>query len=269
MLVGSYSFAAELAPPSRRTEALGLYGLASAIPAILFVPAGPWMLAGVGPAATAILAALLALAGLAGLSALPARAADPGDGDHRRSLPDLRLAAWPAVALAIGAVATGVTITFLPVAHPELSPALVMVALLIGNLSSACARWASGRPIDRRGPTAAVTGGVMAAVFGMLCLSRTGGVAVIAGTAIVGCAFGILQSATLAQLLGRARPSEIDGAGALWNGAYDAGFGVGGLAFGGLATRLNYGASFTVTALGLTILACLIFWRFEARDGNK
>jgi predicted MFS family arabinose efflux permease len=227
------------------------------------------MLAGVGPAATAILAALLALAGLAGLSALPARAADPGDGDHRRSLPDLRLAAWPAVALAIGAVATGVTITFLPVAHPELSPALVMVALLIGNLSSACARWASGRPIDRRGPTAAVTGGVMAAVFGMLCLSRTGGVAVIAGTAIVGCAFGILQSATLAQLLGRARPSEIDGAGALWNGAYDAGFGVGGLAFGGLATRLNYGASFTVTALGLTILACLIFWRFEARDGNK
>lgn len=268
MLVGSYSFAAELAPASRRTEALGLYGLASAIPAILCVPLGPWSLATFGSAATAILAAILAIVGLACVPALPLRAAHAG-GDQPRPLPALQRIAWPTTSLAVGAMVTGVTITFLPAAHPELSQGMIMLAMLVQNIFSAGVRWISGRPIDRRGPEAAIIGGVVAAVLGALCLSQSGAPAVIAGMVIVGIAFGVLQSATLAQLLDRVSPSEIDGAGALWNGAYDGGFGVGGLAFGGLATVIGYAASFVVTALGLALIASYFFQRFERANEPK
>ena len=72
-----------------------------------------------------------------------------------------------------------------------------------------------------------------------------------------GIAFGVLQTATLAELLARAAPSQVDGASALWNGAYDAGLGIGGIAFGGLATAVGFSTAFVATAGVSTLVALL------------
>jgi len=265
LLVAACGFATLLAPPTRRAEALGVYGVASAIPAIICVPLGPWALAQFGPAPMAVITAALALAGLAGLAMLPRIATRSEDGGHAHSLPALRFAIWPAVSLAIGAVIVGATVTFLPIAHPEAGQGTIMLALLIQGLASATARWAAGRPIDRRGPQGAAIGGVGLALVATALLALPGSVAVIAGMAMSGIAFGVLQSATLAQLMARTTPAQVDGAGALWNGAYDAGLGIGGLAFGVLAPSLGYAASFVITAVGLSLVAFLVFHRFEAQ----
>ncbi|AZO28448.1 MAG: hypothetical protein EOQ30_18710 [Mesorhizobium sp.] len=70
----------------------------------------------------------------------------------------------------------------------------------------------------------------------------------LAGMLLSGMAFGVLQSATVADILSRAAPSQADGAGALWNVAYDAGLGVGGLAVAALATSVGFSVAFVATA---------------------
>lgn len=264
LLVAACGLAATLAPPARRAEAMGLYGVASAIPAILCVPLGPWALASFGPATTALAATLLALTGLAGLAALPAQAA-PVEAAAPHKLPPLRAAAWPLSALALGAIVVGATITFLPLAHPEAGTGTIMLALLIQGLAAAAARWAAGRPVDRHGPQRALIAGAALAIFAMLCLALPGGTAVIAGMALSGVAFGVLQSASLAQLLRRVPAAQADGASALWNAAYDAGLGVGGMALGALAATAGYAAAFVIAAAGLAAIALLVFRRCETR----
>jgi len=264
LLVAACGLAATLAPPTRRAEAMGLYGVASAIPAIACVPLGPWALVQFGPGTTALAATALALAGLAGLAALPAQAG-PTEAAAPHPLPPLRAAAWPLAALALGAIVVGATITFLPLAHPEAGTGTIMLALLIQGLAAAGARWAAGRPVDRHGPEGAMIAGVATAIGAMLCLALSGGAAVIAGMALSGVAFGVLQSASLAQLLRRVPAAQADGASALWNAAYDAGLGAGGLALGALAATTGYAAAFVIAAAGLAAAATLIFRRCEAR----
>ncbi|WBY09342.1 MFS transporter [Sphingomonas sp. 7/4-4] len=263
LLVAACGLAATLAPPTQRAEAMGIYGVASAIPAILCVPLGPWALSAFGPAATATIATALALAGLVSLAHLPRRE-ERVDAAHH-SLPALRSAAWPATSLALGAIVIGATITFLPLAHREASTGTIMLALLIQGLAAATARWAAGRPVDRHGPQGAMIAGIALAVIAMLCLAFSGDIAVLAGMALSGVAFGVLQSASLAQLLSRAAPNQIDGASALWNAAYDAGLGLGGLAFGVLAATTGYAAAFVAAGAGLAALALLVFRLCEAR----
>jgi len=264
LLVAACGLAATLAPPARRAEAMGVYGVASAIPAILCVPLGPWALAAFGPATMAVATAALALAGLASLAALPDRAQHGGAHTYSRRMPALRDMAWPAACLALGAIVIGATITFLPLAHHEVGTGTIMLALLIQGLASAAARAAAGRPIDRHGPQGAMIGGVMLAVGAMLLLALPGAAAILSGMALGGVAFGILQSASLAQLLNRAPPTHADGISALWNAAYDAGLGLGGLAFGALATATGYAAAFIAVAAGLAAFALLVFRLCEA-----
>lgn len=265
LLVAACGLAVLLAPASRRAEAMGFYGMASAIPAIACVPLGPWMVAQFEPRTISLVAAGLVLAGLWG-ALMPFASAGSLQADpHSHRAPPLRLAAWPVIALGTGAIVVGATITFLPIAHPEASPGGIAAALLLQGLAGAVARWAAGRPIDRKGPRAAAVGGAAMALVGALCLALPGDMAVIAGALVSGGAFGVLQSASLSQLMARAGPTGGDGVGALWNGAYDAGLGIGGVAFGLLAAGVGYAAAFVVLTVGLALLALLTFQLFEGR----
>ena len=269
LLVATCGLAAALAPPARRAEALGIYGVASAIPAIVCVPLGPWVLAKFGASPIALTATFLGLLGLVGIALLPASAGEGGAADseaHPHSMPALRTAAWPSVALGIGAIATGLTITFVPLAHPEASSATIMLALLVQGLGSAVARWAVGRSIDRHGPNQALAIGVVQIIAGLLCLALSGTIAVLAGMALCGIGFGILQSASLAALLQRCNPAQMDGASALWNAAYDTGLGIGGLAFGMLVATMSYPAAFIWAAFTLSLLAFAIPRQFRTPE---
>jgi predicted MFS family arabinose efflux permease len=265
LLVAACGLATRLAPATRRAEALGIYGLASAVPAIICVPIGPWALTAVGQQGVAGIAAVTALAALAGVALLPESGSAPPSDQNTVRLPMLRDAAWPAVALGVGAVVVGATVTFLPAAHPEVGTNTIAFGLLLQGLASATARWASGRPIDRHGPEGAIIGGIAASIASVGCLAMPGTVAVVCGMAVSGIAFGILQGATLAQLLRRVSPDQSDGASALWNGAYDAGLGVGGLAVGAVASAGGFTAAFIVTGIALAAIAFATFRGVEVK----
>ncbi|UIJ47109.1 MFS transporter [Sphingomonas cannabina] len=264
LLVAACGLAAALAPPTRRAEAMGVYGLASAIPAILCVPLGPWVLAQLGPGAIGVVAAAVTLPGLACLVALPRHGNQPEQAPHSHRLPQLRGAAWPAVAIALSAIVIGATITFLPLAHKEIGTGTIVLALLLQGLGSAVARWASGRPVDRHGPQGAMTIGLALAVGAIVVLAFEGSTAVLAGVTLSGVAFGIVQTASLAQLLDRTPAGQADGASALWNAAYDAGLGMGGFVLGALATTSGYAAAFAITGGGIAVVALLVLQLFEA-----
>ena len=268
LLVAACGLAASLAPASRRAEAMGVYGLASALPAILGVPLGPLALASFGPTTTAGIAAILGLGALAGLAAFPGRSAAAEGQQRPHPRPALRASAWPAGALAIGAIAVGATVTFLPLAHREVAATTITMALLLQGVASAAARWAVGRSIDRHGPNKAVIVGVASTTVAMLCLALPGDMAVIAGMVGSGAAFGLLQSATFTQLLQRVAPTQADGASAVWNAAYDAGLGLGGFGIGALAAAAGFAAAFAIAAIGVAAMACVLFLLCEARRAS-
>jgi len=271
LLVVTFGLAAAMAPPARRTEAMGVYGVASALPAIACIPLGPWLLSAFGPSSAAAIATFLGLVGVVGVALLPASVHEDGAADSEappRGMPALHRVAWPSIALAIGAIATGITVTFLPLAHPEQSSAAIVLALLIQGLTTAAARWAVGRSIDRHGSKGALVIGVAQIIAGLLSLALPSTMAVLAGMALCGIGFGILQSASLAALLRGCTPAQFDRASALWNAAYDAGLGIGGLAFGILATMLSFHSAFLLAAAALSLLACLALRLFRTPEAT-
>jgi len=77
---------------------------------------------------------------------------------------------------------------------------------------------------------------------------------VVAGMAVFGAGFGLAQAASLNAMLQRARRSQFGTVNAVWNAAYDLGWGVGAIGIGMLVTTAGYATAFAVTA-ALTLLA--------------
>jgi len=255
LLVAAGGLSAQMAPPSRRAEAMSISGVASAVPAIVAVPLGPWVLTNLGAGWTAVCAAAVAFTALAAIAVLPSERKIETDEAH--CLPPLGAAIGPAISLGCGAVLVGATVTFLPLAHPEAASGTVTLGLLLQGLGAAVTRWLSARHVDRHGTRLPMLAGLAACVVAAIGLAAAGEAEVLFGMLLSGIAFGVLQTATLAELLARAAPSQVDGASALWNGAYDAGLGIGGIAFGGLATAVGFSTAFVATAGVSTLVALL------------
>jgi len=77
----------------------------------------------------------------------------------------------------------------------------------------------------------------------------------IAGMALFGIGFGIIQNVTFTLLIDRGPASGYGTASALWNLAYDAGYGAGPVAFGIFVGCTGYPAAFALT--GMLMLAAL------------
>jgi MFS family permease len=73
---------------------------------------------------------------------------------------------------------------------------------------------------------------------------------------LFGTGFGITQNVTFALMIDRAPASGYGTASALWNLAYDAGYGAGPAAFGVFAGCTGYPAAFALT--GTLMLAALV-----------
>jgi predicted MFS family arabinose efflux permease len=88
--------------------------------------------------------------------------------------------------------------------------------------------------------------------------------------AIFGTGFGIAQNATFAMMIDRVPASGYGAASALWNLAYDAGYGAGPAALGLLAARAGYGAAFAATVV-IMLGAVRPSWRERrsARAGRR
>ncbi|MFD5396845.1 MFS transporter [Streptomyces sp. NPDC127097] len=266
-VVAGGALTASLIPPERRGEGLALVGIVSGVPSLVALPLGVWLVGQVGYAPVCLAGGLAALAAIVSVPGLPDR--EPASERSVTMLSGLRTAALlrPAVVFAAAALAAGIIVTFLPLAVPSASLGLVSVALFAQSAAATVARWVAGRHSDRHGPAGLVLPGLAAAAAGTLLIAMTHRpVAVMAGVALFGIGFGVIQNATLTLMYARVSAAGYGTVSALWNFAYDAGMGAGALGFGVLADGVGYPLAFTLTA-ALMLTAVAPAWR-DRRPGE-
>jgi MFS family permease len=257
--VATGALTATLLPPERRGEGLGLLGLVSGVPAIVALPAGVWLAGHHLAVAAAAMAAVTGLMPLVAVRWLPggheARSSST-TGEARRTVraPRMRGArrsarlAGPALRLpvifAVATIAAGVVDSFLPLAK-GIPSNLASAALLVSAITATLTRWRAGRYGDRHGHTRLLVPALAVTALGMAAMMALGSpVAVFAGMVLFGAGFGVLESATFALLIEQLPEAR---ASALWNLAYDAGYGAGPAVFGLICLHTGYPVAFALT----------------------
>lgn len=252
---------AELLPPKRRGEGLGLLGVVDSVPAVLALPLGVWLAGHYGFVLVAVLTTATALVALVAVPWMPRRAQiDETTAGHEK--PAGMLAALrhggqlrPFLIFASSTVAAGVIVSFVPLALTGRG-SIAATALFAQALAATFSRWWAGRNGDRHGHARLVIPGLALASAGMLVtVWLASPVAVLAGMCLFGVGFGILQNVTLMLMISRVPPSGIATANALWNVAYDAGYGAGPAVFGLFAGSVGYPIVFAMT--GVLMLTAL------------
>jgi predicted MFS family arabinose efflux permease len=252
----------ELAPPGRRGEALGLLGVAIALPAIFCTALGLWLAERFGYGTVFLLGAIAPLLGIAaifGIGAVPTPGRQPEAERIAGFFAGLGRGPLLRVFLifAITTTAAGVVVTFVPLAVASGSGLFSAAgALLVVGIASAAGRWWAGRFGDRRDPRLLLSPGLLAAAFGMVAFP-SGGVFLVIGAALFGVGFGLLQNATLVLTMGRVSESEYGLGSTLWNVAFDSGTGLGAFLFGFVIAAFGYSWAFHLCA-GLVASALVI-----------
>jgi MFS family permease len=248
---------AKLLPAERRGEGLGLLGLVSGVPAIVALPSGVWL------AGHHLAAAAAAMAAIAGLLPLVAIRWLPGGREERRTAgagrrPGTRgpgRMAGAALRLplifAAATVAAGVLDSFLPIAKGMPSN-LASAALLVQAVTATLSRWQAGKRGDRYGHARLLIPALAVAALGMAAMMALGSpVVIFAGMALFGAGFGVIENATFALMIEQLPEAK---ASALWNLAYDAGYGAGPAVFGLICVRTGYPAAFALTSALILIV---------------
>jgi MFS family permease len=245
------SLVASIVPPERRGEGLGLYGFIVNVPAVVGLPLGVWLAAHAGYPTVFIIAGLGALAGIAAVPGLPAVEA-PAHEEPVGVLAGLLTPALarPAIVFSATAMAAGVIVTFLPLAAIHASGNVIATALFVQAAASTLSRWYAGRLGDRLGHAALLIPGVLLATIGMATLILIASTpAIMIGMVLFGIGFGITQNATLTLMFDRVSPSGYDAVSAVWNVGYDAGLGIGAVAFGVVSTHTGYPIAFALLSV--------------------
>ena len=252
-------------PAERRGEGIGLAGVVACVPAIVALPSGVWLAQNTGYVVVIAITAISALAPLAATPWLANPAGQQAGRGHAGTeaapaglLSSLRSGDMlrPGLVFAATTIAAGVVASFLPLAA-GVSAGVATLGLFAQAVTATASRWWAGRRGDRHGHAGLLIPGLLTAAAGMASLIWVSApVVVIAGMCLFGIGFGIAQNTTFALMLDRAPASGYGTASALWNLAYDAGYGTGPIVFGVFVAHTGYPAAFALT--GLLILAALV-----------
>jgi predicted MFS family arabinose efflux permease len=249
---------AKLLPPERRGEGLGLLGVVSGVPAIVALPAGVWLAGHHLAAAAAAMAGTAAVLPLAAIRWLPGgrEARNTARTGHPRSARSSGRMAAAALRLplifAAATIAAGVLDSFLPLAK-GIPSNLASAALLVQAVTATLSRWQAGKHGDRYGHARLLIPALAVAALSMAAMIVLGSpVVIFAGMVLFGAGFGVIENATFALLIEQLPEAK---ASALWNLAYDAGYGAGPAVFGLICVSTGYPVAFALT--GALILATL------------
>ncbi|WP_371405091.1 MFS transporter [Kribbella sp. NBC_00662] len=250
LVVGAVALVADLTPSTRRGEALGVYGVAVGVPAVIGLPLGVYLINVIGFGALFVLAAIASLAGLLALVGLPAKV-NTAEEQHVKVLGGLRRSGLltPTLMFAAVTVAAGISVTFLPLAVAGDKQSLVATALLLQAIAAPIARWLAGRYADRTGPAKLLAPALILAAIGAGSLVfLPSAVAILIGSTCFGIGFGAAQNLTLTLMYNRVDRSRYGQVSALWNLAYDGGWGAGALIFGAVVGGVGFSVAFALTA---------------------
>jgi len=249
LVVGAVALVAEVSPADRRSEAFGVYGLAVGLPAVIGLPLGVYLTNVVGFDALFVLAAVTSCAGLVALGGMPRTTSV--EEQHVKVLGGLRGSGllMPTFVFAAVTIAAGISVTFLPLAVAEDKHSLVAAALLMQAITAPAARWLAGRYGDRVGPAKLLPPALILAALGAGALVFIGtAVAIVVGSTLFGIGFGAAQNLTLTLMYNRVPKSRYGQVSALWNLAYDGGWGIGAIIFGAVVAGTGYPLAFGLTA---------------------
>jgi len=243
------TLAAQVAPPGRRGESIGLYGLAIAIPNLVAVPAGAALVLGGHVGWLSWLAASPVLGVLVVPLLVRSVGPHPGPGPAGSGRAAVLAALAPSTVLFVVTMAGGGLVTFLPIERPD--GVLATVALLVFGVTGAVTRWRAGMLADRLGtgrllPLALVVAaiGLVVTVVGL----DAGAGWVLAGVAVFGAGFGAAQNLTLVAAFARAGASGTTTASAMWNASFDAGTATGALVLGLVAAGIGLDRTYLLVA---------------------
>ncbi len=242
------TYVTDIAPPQRRGEAMGAYGISFNLAMVVtpgiglaLIAAGwPWLFAA---------AALLALM-TAGLSAMLPES--PGHGSGERVPLISKEALLPATIMGLFALSYGGLVSFVPIFAPERDLpgagwffAAYAIALMVS-------RQAAGKLSDRFGRKLMVVPGLLAAALSLLLLAFTPSAAGFLGSAaLYGLAFAMIQPALMALAIDRAgseSPGQRGAAMATFSLAMDLGIGLGSFGLGLVASAVGIPAMFGFSA---------------------
>lgn len=269
------TLAALLVPADRRGEGLGLFGVFVTVPGVVALPGGVWLAGHFGYPIVAALTAASALIPLIVLAWLPGRMASaeatPG---AEASQPAGLLAGLrefgqrrPALIFAASTFAAGVVVSFLPLTS-GVSRNVAAIGLLAQALTATVSRWWAGRRGDRVGHGRLLAPALAIASVGLAGLIWLASpVTVIIGMCLFGAGFGILENATFALMIDRAPSADLGTASAIWNLAYDGGYGAGPAVFGLFVGFCGYPVAFAL--VGLLMLIALPSARRERAGGSR
>ena len=260
-VTGSAAVAA-LVGAERRGEAIGVYGLAVAVPNLVLLPAGPWIAETAGYWVVFVMSALtvagipaaLRLASALHLSApeLHPEAAfshDPADPESAA----YRQLVQPVLILLAVTLAGGAVVTFTPQMID--SAGLAAAGLLLMGLAAAVARWRIGLFADRHGaqrflvPLVPLTGAAMALLaWSVADADSVRVVSFLVAMPLVGLCYGGLQNLTLVISFEVVSRRHHNLASAVWNVGFDAGTALGSVAVGIIAQLTSFTTAFLVAA---------------------
>ncbi|MFD7204658.1 MFS transporter [Streptomyces sp. NPDC059893] len=260
--------AAILAPPGRQGAAIGLYGLALALPQMVLTPAAPALAATLTLPVIITCGALpvLALPFTRGLGrAVNSRTMTPSPQQEAAAAPTttvLRRILLPLATLLSVTSAGGAVLTFTPQFAGR--PALAVTALFLFTATAAGARWVCGVLADRFAPRPLTC---------ILLITACAGLALIAvsvrsdqpplaglpaGLVLLGAAYGGLQSITLVQALADAGAENRQTTSVAWNIGYDSGTGLGSLLLGLAAQVTTFSTGFTALSAAMALAAAVV-----------
>ncbi|WP_372345311.1 MFS transporter [Streptomyces sp. KL116D] len=261
--------AATLAPAGRQGAAIGLYGLALAVPQMVLTPAAPALAAALGlPVIIACgVVPVLALPFARGLGrAVDARTRESGaeqaGADVSPTATVLRRIRLPLVTLLLVTAAGGAVLTFTPQFAGR--PAVAAAALLLFTATAAGSRWGCGVLVDRFAPrplTCAllVTGCAGLALVAVAVRSGQPSIAVLAaGLLLLGTAYGGLQSITFVHAFSQAGAGNRHTTSVAWNIGYDSGTGLGSLLLGLAARTATFSTGFVALSVAMAVVAGVV-----------
>jgi len=245
----SYAYIAAAAPPDRRGEALGVFGLSFFIPTALGGWLGDWMIGRSGFHGLFLSAAVIAL--LAGLFPL-------GMEEPRRSsrLPATSLLDFlsrtyfiPNSAAFLFGTAFGAIFTFLPVFLLIRKTSTIGVFVVVYALTVVSTRTLGRKLADRLPRERLCLVSLLLLAAGIFFISFVKGHVGLSLVAVVsGAGHGFLFPSLSALILDRAGSEKSGIAMAMFTGAFDMGLVVGAGAFGFVAEHLGYTAMFSSAA---------------------
>ncbi|MNK30104.1 Inner membrane transport protein YajR [compost metagenome] len=246
------TYVTDIAPPQRRGEAMGAYGISFNLAMVVAPGIGLAVAQASWPMLFGITAALaLVTAGLCALLPEPPRHAAPG------RVPLIsREALLPSSIMALFALSYGGLVSFVPLFAPERALpgagwffATYAIALMVS-------RQAAGKLSDRFGRTLMVLPGLLAAAGSLFWLSTThSSLGFLGSAALYGLAFAMIQPALMAMAIDRAgseSPGHRGAAMATFSLAMDLGIGLGSFGLGLVAAASGIPGMF-----GLSAVLCL------------